>query len=198
MAGWRSNREVAALHRRGDDESMATKMSDLLGGVLASLRYEPTEKRLRVCLDDELVADTAVGCWSGSRVGWCRPTPCRSRISRRGWSTSKPRHIRETSAAGPAVASAAHSCPGAVFDVVVDDLRRAPPRSARRSRSGDYVVLASARSSGGRRRADRGAPARPVQTHRHRGQHPPRPLELQAVAGRIVAPDAAVRDAAAG
>jgi hypothetical protein len=34
---------------------MATKMRDLLGGALLSLRYEPTEKRLRIHLDREPV-----------------------------------------------------------------------------------------------------------------------------------------------
>ncbi|EUA24082.1 hypothetical protein I553_8435 [Mycobacterium xenopi 4042] len=199
--GWpvgAATREVAALHRRGDDESMATKMSDLLGGVLASLRYEPTEKRLRVCLDDELVADTRRGLLVWERVGWCRPTPCRSRISRRGWSTSKPRHIRRPAAAGPAVASAAHSCPGAVFDVVVDDLRRAAPRSARRSRSGDYVVLDFGAFEW-RKKTSRSWRTRTTRSNASTSwPAPARRLELQAGCWPHRRADAAVRDAAAG
>ncbi|GBE63844.1 hypothetical protein MFM001_03060 [Mycobacterium sp. MFM001] len=49
---------------------MAIKMRDLLGGALGSLRYEPTEKRLRVYLADRLVADTRSGLlvWAPGRV----------------------------------------------------------------------------------------------------------------------------------
>ncbi len=37
---------------------MGTRIRDLLGGALPSLRYERTEKRLRMYLGGELVADT--------------------------------------------------------------------------------------------------------------------------------------------
>lgn len=49
---------------------MAIKMRDLLGTALGSLRYEPTDKRLRVYLADELVADTLNGrlVWQPGRV----------------------------------------------------------------------------------------------------------------------------------
>lgn len=49
---------------------MAIKMRDLLGDVLGSLRYEPTDKRLRVYRTDELVADTLNGrlVWEPGRV----------------------------------------------------------------------------------------------------------------------------------
>lgn len=49
---------------------MAIKMRDLYGGALASLRYEPTEKRLRVYLGGHLVADTVDGrlVWEPGRV----------------------------------------------------------------------------------------------------------------------------------
>jgi hypothetical protein len=35
------------------DGGMATKMRELLGSALTSLRYEPTEKRIRIYLDGE-------------------------------------------------------------------------------------------------------------------------------------------------
>jgi hypothetical protein len=45
---------------------MGTRMRDLLGGALQSLRYEPTAKRLRIYLGEALVADTVNGLlvWS--------------------------------------------------------------------------------------------------------------------------------------
>ena len=47
-----------------------TKMRDLLGVALPSLRYEPTEKHLRIDLDGEPVADTIDGLlvWEPRRV----------------------------------------------------------------------------------------------------------------------------------
>lgn len=49
---------------------MAIKMRDLLVGAVGSLRYEPTEKRLRVYRAGRLVADTRNGLlvWQSGRV----------------------------------------------------------------------------------------------------------------------------------
>jgi uncharacterized protein (DUF427 family) len=49
---------------------MAIKMRDLLGDALGSIRYEPTEKRLRVYCAEQLVADTRSGLlvWAPGRV----------------------------------------------------------------------------------------------------------------------------------
>ncbi|MCV7258662.1 DUF427 domain-containing protein [Mycobacterium shimoidei] len=49
---------------------MAIKMRDLLGDALGSLRYEPTEKRLRVYQSGQLVADTLDGrlVWQPGRL----------------------------------------------------------------------------------------------------------------------------------
>jgi uncharacterized protein (DUF427 family) len=49
---------------------MGIRMRDLLGGALPSLRYEPTPKRLRAYLGDQLVADTRSGrlVWEPGRV----------------------------------------------------------------------------------------------------------------------------------
>lgn len=92
---------------------MATRIRDLLDSALGSLRYEPTEKRLRVYLADELIADTG-----DARLVW------------------EPRWVVPTYAVPAADFSARlepsddagrviHSCPGASFDVVVGGARRA-------------------------------------------------------------------------
>jgi hypothetical protein len=49
---------------------MATKLRELLGSALTSLRYEPTEERLRICLDGGPVADTVDGLlvWKPRRL----------------------------------------------------------------------------------------------------------------------------------
>ena len=49
---------------------MAIRMMNLLSGNLATLRYEPTAKRIRVCLGGEPVADTheARLVWEPRRV----------------------------------------------------------------------------------------------------------------------------------
>lgn len=49
---------------------MAARMMDLLSGKLDTLRYEPTPKRIRVCLGGEAVADTqdAVLVWEPRRI----------------------------------------------------------------------------------------------------------------------------------
>jgi hypothetical protein len=49
---------------------MGTRMRDLLGGALQSLRYEPTDKRLRIYVGEEPVADTVDGLlvWEPRRV----------------------------------------------------------------------------------------------------------------------------------
>lgn len=58
---------------------MAVKMEELLGSALGALRYQPTAKRIRVCLGGEPVADTreAVLIWEPRRV--CRRTRYRVR-----------------------------------------------------------------------------------------------------------------------
>lgn len=86
-------------------------MRDLLGGALASLRYEPTEKRLRVSLADQLVADTLNGLlvWEPGRVVPAYAVP-RSDVS---------------AGLEAADAVAEHTSTGTAFDVVVDGARGA-------------------------------------------------------------------------
>ena len=49
---------------------MAVRMMELLGGNLGALRYEPTAKRIRVCLGGEAVAETREArlVWEPGRV----------------------------------------------------------------------------------------------------------------------------------
>lgn len=103
---------------------MGTKMRDLLGGVLASLRYEPTEKRLRVRLGGELVADTRRGLlvWEPRRVVPTYAVPV-SDLSARLEHAQAPADPADPPVLDPTVPFAAHSCPGEVFDVVVGETR---------------------------------------------------------------------------
>lgn len=90
---------------------MATRMRDLLGGALHSLRYEPTGKLLRIYLNGEPVADTvnALLVWEPRRVVPTYAVP-----------------ERDVSARLESVGRApAHGSTGEMFDVVVDTARRA-------------------------------------------------------------------------
>lgn len=87
-------------------------MRDLLGSALTTLRYEPTEKRLRVHLADALVADTLDGrlVWEPGRLVPTYAVP-RSDVSV---------PLRPADRAGPA-----HTCAGTAFDVVTGGARAA-------------------------------------------------------------------------
>ncbi|MGH3560314.1 MAG: DUF427 domain-containing protein [Mycobacterium sp.] len=107
---------------------MSTRMRDLLGGVLGSLRYEPTEKRLRVYLADELIADTGKGrlIWEPRRVVPTYAVPVADVLARLEPTDTRGGH---DTAAGqplldPSIAFAAHSCAGTSFDVVGAGTRR--------------------------------------------------------------------------
>lgn len=89
-------------------------MRDLLGGTLESLRYEPTDKRLRTYLGDELVADTCSGglVWEPRRIVPTYAVPA-SDVSAR----LQPAEPDRTNPFG------SHTCAGASFDVVVNGAR---------------------------------------------------------------------------
>src|SRR4051794_24322835 len=55
---------------RREDETMSTRMRDLLGEALGELRYEPTEKRVRALLGTETAVDStrALLVWEPRRV----------------------------------------------------------------------------------------------------------------------------------
>jgi uncharacterized protein (DUF427 family) len=107
---------------------MATKMRDLHADTLSSLRYEPTEKRLRVYLADELIADTGDGrlVWEPRRVVPTYAVPAAD-ISARLEPTDDPGGhdtVAERSLLDPSIPFAAHSCAGTSFDVVGGEIRR--------------------------------------------------------------------------
>ncbi|HYB34408.1 MAG TPA: DUF427 domain-containing protein [Mycobacterium sp.] len=104
---------------------MGIRMADLLGGALGSLRYEPTEKRLRVYLADELVADTRNGrlVWEPRRVVPTYAVP-ESDVSARLETAGRVADLSDQSLLYPTNPFAAHTCPGEMLDVVVAGARR--------------------------------------------------------------------------
>jgi uncharacterized protein (DUF427 family) len=104
---------------------MATRMRDLLGGALQSLRYEPTAKRLRIYLDDEPVADTIDGLlvWEPRRVVPTYAAPERD-VSARLESAGRVDTIADLPLLVPTNPFTVHSCTGEIFDVSVGTARR--------------------------------------------------------------------------
>lgn len=100
-------------------------MADLLGGALGSLRYEPTEKRLRVYLADELVADTGNGrlVWEPRRVVPTYAVP-ESDVLAQLETTSRAAGLGEQPLLYPTTPFTAHTCTGEVLDVVAAGARR--------------------------------------------------------------------------
>jgi uncharacterized protein (DUF427 family) len=103
---------------------MGIRMRDLLGGALESLRHEPTDKRLRVYLGDELVADTVNGrlLWEPRRVVPTYALPESDVVAR-----LQPTSVHDLSdqpPLDPSIPFSAHSCPGSVFDVIIGAARR--------------------------------------------------------------------------
>jgi uncharacterized protein (DUF427 family) len=103
-------------------------MRDLLGGALGSLRYEPTEKRLRVYLADELIADTGDGrlVWEPRRVAPTYAVPVADVLARLEPTDVSGGHgtAAEPPLLDPSIPFAAHSYAGASFDVVGGGTRR--------------------------------------------------------------------------
>jgi uncharacterized protein (DUF427 family) len=104
---------------------MGTRMRDLLGGALQALRYEPTAKRLRIYLDEALVADTVDGLlvWEPRRVVPTYAVPERD-VCARLESMGRVDDLADLPVLVPTNPFSAHSCTGEVFDVVVDGARR--------------------------------------------------------------------------
>ncbi|MGA9489034.1 MAG: DUF427 domain-containing protein [Mycobacterium sp.] len=105
---------------------MATKMRELLGSALTSLRYEPCEKRLRVQLDGGPVADTVNGLlvWEPRRLVPTYAVP-ESDIAAVLESAGRVDDVPDASVLSPANPFTVHSCTGELFDVVVGGSRRA-------------------------------------------------------------------------
>jgi uncharacterized protein (DUF427 family) len=104
---------------------MGTRMRDLLGSELQSLRYEPTEKRLRVDLHGESVADTVDGLlvWEPRRVVPTYAVP-ESDVTARLESAGRVDDVADLPVLVPTNPFTAHSCTGEMFDIVVGAARR--------------------------------------------------------------------------
>jgi uncharacterized protein (DUF427 family) len=100
-------------------------MRDLLGSELKSLRYEPTEKRLRVYLDGESVADTVDGLlvWEPRRVVPTYAVP-ESDVTAALESVGRVDDLADLAVLVPTNPFTAHSCTGEMFDVVLDGATR--------------------------------------------------------------------------
>jgi uncharacterized protein (DUF427 family) len=105
---------------------MGTKMRDLLADALTSLRYEPTEKRLRLYLDGELVGDTVNGLlvWEPRRLVPTYALP-RADFAAGLESAGRVDDVSDLPVLVPTNPFAAHSCTGEMFDVLVGE-RRCP------------------------------------------------------------------------
>ena len=98
---------------------MGTRMRDLLGSELRSLRYEPTEKRLRVYLGGEPVADTVDGLlvWEPRRVVPTYAVP-ESDVTARLESVGRVDEFPDMPLLFPTNPFTAHSCTGEMVDVI--------------------------------------------------------------------------------
>jgi uncharacterized protein (DUF427 family) len=104
---------------------MGTRMRDLLGSALQSLRYEPTEKRLRIYLDGQAVADTVNGLlvWEPRRVVPTYAVPVRD-VAARLESVGRVDDLADLPVLVPTNPFTAHSCTGETFDVVLGTASR--------------------------------------------------------------------------
>jgi uncharacterized protein (DUF427 family) len=95
-------------------------MRDLLGSELRSLRYEPTEKRLRVYLDGESVADTvdALMVWEPRRVVPTYAVP-ESDVTAQLESVGRVDNRAGLPILVPTNPFTMHSCAGEMVDVIV-------------------------------------------------------------------------------
>jgi uncharacterized protein (DUF427 family) len=100
-------------------------MRDLLGSAHESLRYEPTPKRLRVYLTDQLVADTGNGLlvWEPRRVVPTYGVP-EADLTARLESVGRVTELAGLPLLVPTNPFATHTCTGEMFDVVVTGARR--------------------------------------------------------------------------
>src|ERR1700744_762752 len=122
---------------------MGTRMRDLLGGALPSLRYDPTDKRLRIYLGEQPVADTINGLlvWEPRRVVPTYAVP-EADISARLEPVGRVDDVAALLFLVPTNPFTAHSCTGEMFDVTVDAATR--PSAAFRPDDPDltgYVTL---------------------------------------------------------
>ncbi|MDV3123743.1 DUF427 domain-containing protein [Mycobacterium sp. 21AC1] len=102
---------------------MAAKLSDLLADSLDTLRYQPTAKRIRVCLGGEPVVDTcdAVLVWEPRRVV---PTYAVPRAALEAQLVPAGADSGDDAIPGfldPSVPFTTHTCPGTDYDVIAGE-----------------------------------------------------------------------------
>jgi uncharacterized protein (DUF427 family) len=103
---------------------MGVRMKDLLSGNFGALRYEPTAKRIRVCLAGEPVADTcdAVLVWEPRRIVPTYAVPAAAMAGHlipagaESYVDDEPRPILD-----PSIPFDAHTCPGTAYDVIAGE-----------------------------------------------------------------------------
>jgi uncharacterized protein (DUF427 family) len=112
---------------------MAVRIMDLLGSNLGALRYEPTAKRVRVCLGGEPVADTrdARLVWEPRRVVPTYAVPLAALSAQLVPAGAESGADEDVGVRLPAISSRplldpsvpfdAHSCAGTAFDVIAGD-----------------------------------------------------------------------------
>lgn len=103
---------------------MGIRMRDLLNDALRSLRYEPTEKRLRMYLGGDLVADTVHGLlvWEPRRLVPTYAIPQADFVAELD-SAGRVDNVSGMPVLVPTNPFAAHSCTGEMFDVLVGGRR---------------------------------------------------------------------------
>ncbi|MBO0863573.1 MAG: hypothetical protein J2P16_00675, partial [Mycobacterium sp.] len=103
---------------------MGTRMRDLLSSAHESLRYEPTPKRLRVYLADQLVADTTNGLlvWEPRRVVPTYAVP-EADVAAQLESAGRVTELADQPLLVPTNPFTTHTCTGEMFDVVVPGAR---------------------------------------------------------------------------
>lgn len=101
-------------------------MRDLLNGALSSLRYEASEKRLRMYLGDDVVADTVNGLlvWEPRRLVPTYAIPVRD-FAAQLTSAGRVDELADLPVLVPTNPFAAHSCTGEMFDIEIGG-RRCP------------------------------------------------------------------------
>jgi uncharacterized protein (DUF427 family) len=133
---------------------MAVRMMNLLSGNLDTLRYEPTAKRIRVCLGGEPVADTheARLVWEPRRVVPTYAVPLAALTGQLVPAGAETGADEDVGVRLPAISSRpildpsvpfdAHSCAGTAYDVIAgEETGAAAAFRPADSDLADYVIL---------------------------------------------------------
>ena len=124
---------------------MAVRMMDLFSGNLDALRFEPTAKRIRVCLSGDAVADTqdALLVWEPRRIVPAYAVPIAAisgHLMPAGAESGD--DFDDRPVLDPTVPFGAHTCAGTEFDVIAgEDTAAAAAFRPDDPDLADYVVL---------------------------------------------------------